>query len=76
MRDVLASCRKNPQQKFKAIENFSHDLFSQKALKDWGVIIDTEPMVINSSILPTPVIDMSNGRTQACNDNTLRNLPI
>jgi hypothetical protein len=40
------------------------------------VIIDTEPMMINSTILPTPVIDMSNGRTQACSDNTLRNLPI
>jgi hypothetical protein len=76
MREVLASCRKNPAQKFKAIEDFSHDLFSQKALKDWGVIIDTEPMMINSSILPTPEINMANGKTQIADDKTLRNLSI
>ena len=40
MRDVLASCRKNPAQKFKAIQDFSKELFSQKALQDWGIIIE------------------------------------
>jgi hypothetical protein len=33
-------------------------------------------MIINSSILPTPTIDLANGKPQACSDNTLRNLPI
>jgi hypothetical protein len=52
MRDVLQSCRKNPEEKFKAIQDFSQDLFSQKALRDWGVIIEAEPIQIQSQILP------------------------
>jgi hypothetical protein len=48
MRDVLASCRKNPAQKFKAIQDFSKDLFNQKALQEWGIIIEHEPMEITS----------------------------
>lgn len=52
MRDVLASCRKNPAQKFKAIQDFSRDLFGQKALQDWGIMIESEPMEIASHILP------------------------
>jgi hypothetical protein len=63
-------------QKFKAIEDFSYDLFGQKALKDWGVIIDSEPIQIESQILPLPTIEMQNGRQSQCDQNTLRNLPI
>jgi hypothetical protein len=48
MRNVLQSCRKNPTQKFSAIQEFSKDLFSQKALKDWGIIIDAKPIQITS----------------------------
>jgi PAZ domain len=40
MRNVLSACRKNPEQKFQAIQDFTKDLFSQKALKDWGISID------------------------------------
>ena len=76
MRDVLGSTRKNPMQKFKAIEDFSYDLFGQKALKDWGVIIDNEPITIESQILPLPTIDLANGRQSLCDQQTLRNLPI
>jgi aubergine len=53
-------------QKFKAIEDFSYDLFGQKALKDWGVIIDSEPIQIESQILPLPTIEMQNGRQSQC----------
>ena len=66
MRDVLGATRKNPMQKFKAIEDFSYDLFGQKALKDWGVIIDSEPIQIESQILPLPTIEMQNGRQSQC----------
>ena len=76
MRDVLASCRKNPAQKFKAIQDFSKDLFKQKALKDWGVIIDSEPIEISSQILPMPVMELANGRSANIDANCLKNLPI
>jgi len=76
MRDVLSSCRKNPAQKFKAIQDFSHDLFSQKSLKDWGISIESEPLEIMSTILPMPTIELSNGKTAACDQNCLRTLPI
>lgn len=56
MRNVLSSCRKNPNQKFQAIQEFSKDLFGQKSLKDWGIIIEAEPLQIESQILPTPTI--------------------
>jgi hypothetical protein len=48
MRNVLQSCRKNPSQKFQAIQDFSKDLFGQKALKDWGIVVDPEPINITS----------------------------
>lgn len=76
MRDVLASCRKNPAQKFKAIQDFSKDLFKQKALKDWGVIIESEPIEISSQILPMPVMELANGRSANIDANCLKNLPI
>jgi hypothetical protein len=76
MRNVLSSCRKNPAQKFQAIQDFSKDLFGQKALRDWGIIIDTKPMSINSNILPLPTINLSNGGKTDCSEQTLRKLPI
>jgi len=53
-----------------------HDLFSQKALKDWGLFTETEPIMINSNILPTSEINVTNGHTQAAYDKTLRNFSI
>lgn len=76
MRNVLASCRKNPNQKFNAIQDFSKDLFSQQALKDWGIIIETTPMEIQSTLLPCPTINLYDGSTSKCDQNILRKLPI
>ena len=53
-----------------------HDLFREKALKDWGLSIETEPITINSSILPTPEVNIMNSRIQAADDKTLRNFSI
>ena len=66
MRDVLASCRKNPAQKFKAIQDFSKELFSQKALREWGIIIEEEPLEVQSHILPMPTMELSNGKATPC----------
>jgi hypothetical protein len=76
MRDVLASCRKNPAQKFKAIQDFSKELFSQKALRDWGIIIEEQPLEVQSHILPTPTMELANGKQAQIDERSLKNLPI
>jgi hypothetical protein len=76
MRNVLQACRKNPTQKFEAIQEFSKDLFKQKALKDWGISIEAEPITIQSTILPMPVINLKGGDQSSCNEQTLRRLGI
>lgn len=76
MRNVLASCRKNPEEKQGEIQAFCKGLFSQRTLSDWGVHIGLDPVSLESNILPTPMIEYSNGRTDACDSNLLRKLPI
>lgn len=76
MRDVLAACRKNPAQKFKAIQDFSKDLFNQKALKEWGISIEAQPMEIQSQILPVPHIEHSNGRSEPCDARNMAKMRI
>lgn len=66
MKNVLQACRKNPDQKFQAIQDFSKTLFTQKALKEWGLDIQCKPMEINSNILPLPTIKLQNGQLQDC----------
>ena len=76
MRNVLAQCRKNPEEKQGEIQSFCSSLFSQQTLKDWGVKIDVNPVSLESNVLPTPMIAFGNGRTDACDSNVLRKLPI
>ena len=66
MRNVLAQCRKNPEQKQEEIQTFCTNLFAQKTLLDWGVNIGINPVTLESNILPTPMIEYSNGRTDLC----------
>jgi hypothetical protein len=40
MRNVLATCRKNPHEKLAEIQEFSKTLFGQKSLRDWGIEMD------------------------------------
>lgn len=76
MRDILQSTRKTPYEKFKAIQDFSGDLFSQNALKNWGFEIEQEPLEITTSVMPTPKIKHPNGSTEYAESNVLRNLRI
>ena len=48
---MLTACRKNPNEKFNAIEEFTHDFFSQKSLKKWDLIIESKPIEIETKIL-------------------------
>lgn len=54
MRSIMQSCRKNPNEKYEMIEDFSRQLFSSKSLKDWGLTIKSNPLVLTSKILPSP----------------------
>ena len=46
MSTLLGSTRKNPTEKYESITQFSHDFFAVKSLKNWGIIIEAEPMEI------------------------------
>lgn len=39
MKDILATARKNPGQKFGEINDFTEKLFKQEALSNWGISI-------------------------------------
>lgn len=76
MRNVLASCRKNPEEKQGEIQKFCTTLFKQKTLKDWGVTIDVNPVSLETNVLPTPMITLHNGKSEVCDTNILRRLAI
>jgi hypothetical protein len=75
MREVLMTCRKDPIQKLKAIEDFSKDLFGQKALKDWGITIELEPMHFKTRVLPKPMIEQGKSSI-TCDEATLKSLSV
>jgi len=76
MKNVLAACRKNPNEKMIEIQEFSELLFSQKSLKDWGITIEAKPAQMETNILPTPMLQCADGSKLACDQNTLRRLPV
>lgn len=47
MREVLGTCRKNPEEKIGEIAKFSELLFSQKSLGDWNIDISCQPVNLN-----------------------------
>ena len=60
MRNMLTACRKNPNEKFNAIEEFTHDFFSQKSLKKWDLIIESKPIEIETKILDQTQVLLEN----------------
>lgn len=76
MRNIMKHCSKNPEQKFSEIEMFTHELFQQEALKDWGLTINSQPVALNSVILPLPDIRTVEGNFVQAEQSILRKLPI
>ncbi len=76
MRDVLQTCRKNPEEKLYEIREFCKQLFQQKVLGEWGIEIKSAPVEMDTKVLSTPELQMANGKLQTCDMNTLRRLPI
>ena len=76
MKTVLAASRKNPHEKFEAIQEFCKNLFGQKALKDWGITIEPEPVQAKSTILPTPQLYSNKDNLQYCDQNSLRAISV
>lgn len=66
MKEVLQTCRKNPQQKLEEIQEFSQLLFEQKSLKDWGIQIDAVPVTMETTVLATPMLNQANGQKMMC----------
>lgn len=44
MRDALAQTRIEPSEKIRRIQQMVQTLLSQKAMKDWNIVIENEPI--------------------------------
>lgn len=75
MRDALAQTRIDPQEKIKRIQAMVTELFNQKAIKDWNLVIDQDPIQMTTNVLSTPQM-ISQNQIIRCDENTLRKLPI
>lgn len=75
MRDALARTRITPQEKIAKIQSMCSTLLQQKAMKDWGIQIEAEPVSIDSFVLNAPQIIASNQLIH-CSEQALRKLPI
>ena len=51
------------------------ELFNQKAIKDWNLVIDQDPIQMTTNVLSTPQM-LSQNQIIRCDENTLRKLPI
>lgn len=76
MKGLLETCRKTPKEKMAEINSFTNTLFSQKALKEWGIKISADPYRMEATILPIPQLALASGKRQNCDENTLRKLSI
>lgn len=71
MRDALAHTRIDPAEKLKRIANMVTTLFNQKAVKDWSIEVEAEPVGVSTQILAAPQM-ISNNQIMKCDDNALR----
>ena len=71
MRDVFQACAQDPAEKMRKINELCGKLFSKGAFKDWGLSVDTHPVVEKTKVLRTPMVEAGNGQCIPA-DNTRR----
>lgn len=71
MRDALAKTRIDPNEKTKRIHDMVKNLFDQKALKDWNIQVEAQPVSMTSCIMAAPQM-LSGNQIIKCDDNALR----
>ena len=57
------------------IKKMVRELFQQKAIKDWDLIIEPEPIHMDTTVLNAPQI-ISGSQLIRCDEQSLRKLPI
>lgn len=76
MRDCLAICRIDPNQKMREIHDVVGLLMQQQIFRDWNVSINSAPIEMrNQTILAEPMIFKENQIIHV-NENVLRRLKI
>lgn len=75
MRDALALTRIDPTEKIRRIQEMVQTLQNQKAMKDWNIIIEQEPISMKTNVLGAPTM-ISNSQVIRCDENAMRRNPI
>lgn len=75
MRDALAQTRINPAEKTKRIHDMVQTLMNQKAMKDWNLVIEEQPVAMQTQVLAMPQI-LSDRQVIKCDEQVLRRQSI
>lgn len=75
MRDALALTRIDPKEKIRRIQEMVRTLQNQKAVKDWNIVIEQEPISMKTNVLGAPTM-ISNKQVIRCDEQTLRRAAI
>jgi len=59
MRDALAHTRIAPDEKVRRIKQMVKTLFSQKAVKDWNIEVEEEPIEMTTNMLAAPMMEVT-----------------
>jgi hypothetical protein len=75
MRDAMAKTRIRPEEKMSRIKRMVSELFKQKAIQDWGLMIEQAPVTMDTTVLEAPQLIRGNQLIR-CDEDALRKLPI
>ena len=75
MRDALALTRIDPKEKIHRIQEMVRTLQNQKAVKDWNIVIEQEPVTMKTNVLGAPTM-ISDKQLIVCDEKTLRKAAI
>lgn len=60
MRDALARTRIDPSEKMNRIHQMVKTLFSQKSLKDWNLVVEQDPISMQTNVMGAPQMICNN----------------
>lgn len=75
MRDALAQTRISPEEKIRRIQQMVKTLLAQKSMKDWNIVVDQDPIQMQTNILQTPQM-ICNNQIIRCDEQALRKQSI
>jgi len=75
MRDALAQTRIDPVEKIRRIQDMVKTLMSQKAMQDWNIVVEQDPIQMQTSVLGAPQM-ISGRQIIKCDEQALRRQSI